>query len=444
MNKSKLKKAFYAGLIIFIGLALTVTYFFVLYEKNSIISTLSLTLSILRPIVFGAVFAYIMKSTANFYEKWLYRWFSRSKKAKESLIKKASIAVSVLFTLITWLIIIGIVLLIVIPQTYQSISNFVNTLIPKLPEYEQTLFDFADKFVAKYNFIEPYVDTVLDWITSWFESDFIPAITNFGTGLFQVVVNLFKIIVDIIIGLVVSVLLLLGRKKIAKTCELALHCLFKEKTVGIVVDEVKYADKMFSGFLEGKVIDSAIIGLAYYIGLELLNVPYPALIAVICGVTNIIPIFGPFLGAIPSGIIILTADPIKVIHFIIFVCVTQFIDGYIIDPHIVGSNIKMSSLGVVFAVILFGGLWGFPGLLVGVPTLAVICDILKKIGIFLLNKKGKQSIYHEYISELSEKSNEEAPTDTAPTDESNNSEANASIDASATEEDNSSSEDKQI
>ncbi len=396
MNKGKLKKAFYIGSMIFIGLALAITYFFFLYEKEKIVATLSLIISVLRPIVLGAVFAYIMKSTANFYEKWLTGLFSRAKKLNEAGKRKLVGGVSVFLTLVTWLAVIGVLLSIVIPQIYKSVSNFVNDLIPKLPEYEQQIFELLDKYVLKYDFLKPYTETITTWITTWLENDLIPIITNLGSGIFQIVVDVFRVLVDIIIGLIIAVFLLLGRKPIAKKCEMFLHCIFKEKAVCVITDEFKYADKMFSGFLEGKIIDSTIIGLIYYIVLELLNVPYPALVAVICGVTNIIPIFGPFIGAIPSGVIILTADPIKVLPFVIFVCIIQFLDGYIIDPHIVGGNIKMSSLCVVFAVILFGGLWGFFGLLIGVPTFAVIYDIFKKIGIYLLKKNGKEQLITAY------------------------------------------------
>ena len=131
--------------------------------------------------------------------------------------------------------------------------------------------------------------------------------------------------------------------------------------------------------------------------------PYAPLVAVICGVTNIIPIFGPFIGAIPSGFIILTAEPIKVIPFVIFVFVIQFIDGYIIDPHIVGGNIKLSSFCVVFAVLLFGGLWGFIGLLVGVPTFAVIYDIFKKLSLFILKKRGKHDLIDKFYDDRDKK-----------------------------------------
>ena len=157
---------------------------------------------------------------------------------------------------------------------------------------------------------------------------------------------------------------------------------------------------MFSGFLEGRAIDSAIIGIIYFIFLEILNVPYAALLAVICGVTNIIPFFGPFIGGFIGGVIILAADPIKLIPFIIFVFVIQFFDGYILDPHIVGGYLQLSSFSIVFAVLLCGGLWGFTGMLIGVPLFAVIYDIVKKICFYILKKKGRYDLVIKYRKEF--------------------------------------------
>lgn len=133
-----------------------------------------------------------------------------------------------------------------------------------------------------------------------------------------------------------------------------------------------------------------------------MDIPYAALIALICGVTNIIPFFGPFLGAIPSGFIILMSveNPWKLFWFIVFVCVIQFIDGNIIDPHIVGGNIQISPFCVIFAVLFFGGLWGFVGLLIGVPTFAVIYDIIKKLVYSRLLKTGKKDILKAHLAEF--------------------------------------------
>ena len=173
---------------------------------------------------------------------------------------------------------------------------------------------------------------------------------------------------------------------------------------------------MFGGFLEGKIIDSAIIGLIYYIAITLMDIRYAALLALICGVTNIIPFFGPFLGAVPSGLIILMSegDLLKLLYFLIFVCVIQFIDGNIIDPHIVGGNINISPFCVIFSVLFFGGLWGFWGLLIGVPTFAIIYDIVKKLIYHRLVKTGKKDILREHLNEFGKRKPRPATAEASP------------------------------
>ena len=207
---------------------------------------------------------------------------------------------------------------------------------------------------------------------------------------------------DFVIGIIISVFMLSGRKVFARKTTLLVKALFKEKHANAIINEARFADKMFGGFLEGKIIDSTIVAIIYFIALTLMDIRYAALLALICGVTNIIPFFGPFIGAVPSGLIILMSNEeplMKLIYFIIFVCVAQFIDGYFIDPNIVGSQIKMSPFAVIFAVLLFGGLWGFGGLLIGVPTFAVIYDIFRKMIFHHLRKSGKKDILRKYLEE---------------------------------------------
>ena len=383
--------------IIFALIFLSITYFFLLYRNQSTSEVFNKIIDVLQPIIIGAVFAYIMKSTANFYERGIKKMLLRSGKRDEKKIANLANLVSVILTYITWLAMITVLLVIAIPQIVKSITDFANMLIVKIPEYMDLLIEWESKFLADQEMLRPYFDKIVMAIEAWTETDLIPWIQSTATGLVPKLFSLVTSIADIVIGLVISVFILLGRKGLAKRSMILLHCIFqKEKTVNIVAEEFRYADKMFSGFLEGKVIDSAIIGIIYYIALEIMNVPYAALVAVLCGVTNIIPIFGPFIGAIPSGFIILTAEPIKVIPFIIFVCVVQFLDGYIIDPHIVGGNIKISSFWVIFAVLTFGGLWGFFGLLIGVPTFAVIYDIVRKLSYSILKRRGKQDVIEKY------------------------------------------------
>ena len=391
MNKRAFKRILSSSLVIFIGLALAVTYFFLIYKSDS-----------LCPFIIAMVLAYIMKSTCNLYEKLLTKPLSKSKKRTPHQTRKIANILAVVLTYITWTALISALLWIVIPQIVESITKFVNDMVVLIPQWVDKIFEFEQKFLADNETLRPYVDSVVNWIITWSETDLIPLLSELAADILPALLNIVTVIKDIVIGLVISVFLLLGRKELAAKSKIFIYCVFKEKSAKAILAEFKYADKMFSGFLEGKVIDSSIVGLGYYIFLVAAGIPYPALIAVICGVTNIIPFFGPFIGAIPSGLIILvTADnPIKLLWFVIFVFVAQFIDGYIIDPHIVGGNIKMSSFSVLFAVILFGGLWGFWGLLIGVPTFAVIYDIVKKIIIHVLKKKGKLDILEKYYSDF--------------------------------------------
>ncbi len=398
MDKEKLKKGFGIALIIFGGLAMAITFFFLIYSSASVGTALSEIMTILRPFIIGAVIAYILKSTCNAYEKWFIKLLSKRKKPNEKKDAKRANTIAVILTYITWVALLTALLWVAIPQIYESISNF----IADIPGYYQSAIILIDEFKEANPNIAPYMDKAFEWAINWVKTDLPTILPEMGVNVFLGVVEVFNILKDIAIGLVISVFFLAGRKTFARKTTLLINTAFKEQHANAIVNEARFADRMFGGFLEGKIIDSTIIGIIYFIALVLMDIKYAALLALICGITNIIPFFGPFIGAVPSGLIILMSneDPWpKVLYFVIFVCVIQFIDGNIIDPHIVGGNIKMSPFSVIFAVLLFGGLWGFWGLLVGVPTFAVIYDICKKLVFSRLQKTGKKNILKEYLRE---------------------------------------------
>ena len=402
-KRKQLKQIFMQSLIIFFGLALSILFFFLLFQTEKLQGGFQTILSILRPFIIGAVIAYILKSTCNFLEKYITKFLKLCKMKKEAAIKKISAISSLVLTYAIWLSIIAILLKIVIPQLVESIFE----LIEQVPTYMDDLKiwsveklanteafkDSAEAIVnGAYDFVYGWVDKLMASVQN-IEMDTVSKILASITGVISIVF-------DSVIGLIISFFLLMNRRQIAAKCTMLVHSIFKEKAANAIIKEVKFADSMFSGFLEGKVIDSSLIGVLYYIALSIMNIPYAPLIAVLCGVTNIIPIFGPFIGAIPSSLIILAGgEPIKVVYFVIFVLVMQMLDGYIIDPMIVGDHVNVSSLSVIFAVITFGGLWGFFGLLIGVPTYAVIYDIIKRIVCHTLKKRGKHDLVEKFNSE---------------------------------------------
>lgn len=394
MPKEKVKKILFYSLIIFFGLGLTLLLWLFLSNQSSSEPWTKKLLLILRPFIIGGVIAYIMKGTCNFFDRVFYKGLIKSGKREAQRAKKLASVLSIVVTYIIWIAAVSALVAVIIEPMIESLKSLIDTLFTRMPEYVDRATAFVHKKLENYPDIQQLFESAIESLSgkfeNWIETELPSKAEQIGTALISGALDMVVLIKDIFIGLVVSCLLLVGRKRLAEKSKILIRCIFKDNAADAVIEEFRFADKMFSGFLEGKVIDSAIIGVIYYIALLIMKAPYAPLIAVICGVTNIIPIFGPFLGAIPSALIILTESPITVVYFVIFVCIMQFIDGNIIDPHIVGNNIKMSGLSVLFAVILFGGLWGFAGLLVGVPVFAVLYDIIKKIVRHILKKKNKE------------------------------------------------------
>ena len=419
-------------------------------------------IDILMPFIIGAIIAYLLKSICNFFEKTLLKIFSKSQKLDQKKLAKIINPISIVLAYLVAIVALSALLFIAGKGVVDSINNFVSLI----PQYIDNTLNFVNEIIASNDWIGDAIGSDIaeklialqavspenkltetgkllsEMINNPKIGEMFTNLTSGTNGSGEIAGKIFTGTSDFIssminfgIGVVISFFLLLNRKAIAAKSVMLLHVIFKkDAVVNAIVAEAKFADATFGGYIEGKIIGSTIVGLVYYIFLTLVGIPHAPLIAVMCGVTNIIPIFGPFIGSIPSGFIILASDPaygfLHLIIFVIFVCVYQFIDGYIIDPNIVGGNIKLAPVWVIFAVITFGGLWGFPGLLIGVPLFAVIYDIIGKICTYVLKKKGKDHLLVEFKQKFSEaasgkkkkKKNQQvnsaaATSDEAPTDE---------------------------
>jgi len=184
---------------------------------------------------------------------------------------------------------------------------------------------------------------------------------------------------NVLIGVFVAVYLLGSRKKFARQGVLVVRSIFKPRWADLILEEITYIDRMFGGFIDGKIVDSAIIGVLCYIGCLIFKFPNPLLVAAIVGITNVIPFFGPFLGAVPATILILIENPTKAVWFVLFVLGLQQLDGNVIGPKILGNHTGVSSFWVLFSIVLFGGLWGVVGMIVAVPLFAVLYDLIKRL-----------------------------------------------------------------
>ena len=228
-------------------------------------------------------------------------------------------------------------------------------------------------------------------------NDLLPKSNTYLTSITTGLINVFKVLLNIIVGLIVSVYLLFSKETFIGQFKKLNYALFKPKKANIVIQTARKSNEIFGGFISGKILDSMIIGIICYIVLLIMKMPYPVLVSVIVGVTNIIPFFGPFIGAVPSFIIIVLANPIQGLYFLIFVVILQQVDGNIIGPNILGDSTGLSPFWVIFAIMVGGGLFGFAGMLLGVPTFAVIYYIMQEILRYFLRKRDLPQDSSQYI-----------------------------------------------
>lgn len=365
---------------------------FVLFKMPVIISVLKGITEILKPFLYGVVFAYLLAPLCNKIEEKLFQIFPKAKTKARRFICFIAIVISLCVAIaVIWLIIMMIIpqvwdsvmkIIQMVPQKLIVVNNWIEHMLENQPELQAYFEEFSSQ-------AESNIDSLLNVDTIQKVQSIINSLSVQLFGVLGVVKNIF-------LGLLISAYLLGSRKLFGAQAGLILHGVFSDKWAKIIEEEIRYTDKMFNGFLVGKIIDSAIIGLLCFAGTSIMGFEAPAFISVIIGITNIIPFFGPFIGAIPCGLLLLLENPMHCLYFIIFIFVLQQLDGNVIGPKILGNTTGVSSFWVLFAILLFGGMWGVVGMVIGVPLFAVIYDIIRKLVYRELRKHKRESMITDY------------------------------------------------
>ena len=392
-KKPHIKPYLYGMLAGFGAIALSIIFFFLIYRFDGFGSAISTLTGILMPFIYGAVIAYLLKPVCNSIESFLRRFIPEK---MNGLINALSVALTILFGL---LLVYALVMMIV-PQLITSVTTLYYTAQANITRFmywanHLEFIENNEQIMELLNSAYAALNTNLD---TWIKNTLLPSMQNIVSGAAIGVLNVVTVAKNLIIGIIVAVYMLASRKRFVQQGKLVLHSIVRPRWAQLITEEVKYADRMFGGFINGKIMDSAIIGVLCYIGCLIFKFPSALLVSVIIGVTNVIPFFGPFIGAIPATLLILIQNPIKALWFVLFVLVLQQLDGNIIGPKILGNTTGLSSFWVLFAILLFGGLWGFVGMIVGVPLFAVIYDVIKKLVFHGLNRNdesGMVNLYHD-------------------------------------------------
>ena len=392
------KKYLYWGITAFCVIALCVSFYMALNNFSMLVHALKALTGILSPFIWGLIISYLLYPLVRTLHHKVFRPFTARlfKHSKTHRGLGLARALSVFCAEIVMLLIVGALLYMVIPQLYISIE----TIVANSPIYISNITNLVTRLLADFPELEGVINGMVgnanESLVTWLQNAILPKLgnmlSNIGSGVYVVLIGLY----NLAIGIIASVYLLCNMEGFGASSKRMIYSLMSVDKAKKFLEAMAFVNKTFMGFINGKLLDSAIIGVLCYIGCLIFKFPNPLLIAAIVGITNIIPFFGPFIGAIPSTFLILIEDPIKALWFVLFVLVLQQLDGNIIGPAILGDRTGLSSFWVLFTIILFGGLWGVVGMIIAVPLFAVIYDTIKKLVRRGLVTKDQIELWQQY------------------------------------------------
>lgn len=371
------------------AIALSILFFFAVYRFQGLGDAVDKVVDILYPFIYGSVIAYLLRPICNWYDEQLTDILPVK-------MRKVANPLAVTLSMATGFLIVYLLVIMILPELITSIQNIWITI----PVRVQAFLDWATVTFGENEqllyMVESAYESLYSSIDAWANNTLVPYVTNIVSGVGQSVLRVLNFLLDFLIGIIVAIYLLLSRKKFAKQGVMLVRSALPQRWADLLLEEIAFVDRMFGGFIDGKIVDSGIIGLLCYFGCLIFKFPNPLLVSAIVGITNVIPFFGPFIGAVPATLLIVLMDPIKGLWFILFVFGLQQLDGNVIGPKILGDRTGLSSFWVLFGIILFGGLWGLVGMVVAVPLVAVLYDLIKRVVIRGLRKNDCMEVWDEY------------------------------------------------
>ncbi|MGM9612196.1 MAG: AI-2E family transporter [Butyricicoccus sp.] len=375
MKKSFHNPYFKWGLTAFIVIVASICFFFSIFKMQGLFSAIGKFIGILKPFIYGATVAYFLLPIYNALFKQLRPLLSHvvhSKRRAESCAKMLSSITSVMLLIL----LVAALLYMVLPQLATSIigltysmQHYPAQISAWLEEFLQTSPDIKNNLMEIYN-------QFAGWAVKWIQDSMLPSMVKVMGGSLMGTVNILK---NVIVGIIIAIYVLNSKDLFSAQAKKITYSIFSTERANLLIKNTRFVHRVFGGFITGKLLDSLIIGMITFVFLSLFDMPYIVLVSVVIGVTNFIPFFGPFIGGIPCAFLMLMVSPLKCLYFVIFILVLQQFDGNILGPKILGDSTGLSSFWVMFAILIAGGLFGFVGLIVGVPLFAVLYSLISSL-----------------------------------------------------------------
>ncbi len=398
MGKKIDEKYILNGIVITISACICILFAHILKKWSVISGALSALWSAFAPFVVGIILAFLLNPCMVAIRRAMYT----SKKKKnpdldENAAYKKTKTPALIFTMIIFVVVFGGFLWIVIPRIYESIKD----LVDNMPTYIENMRNWAESIFAKNKMLEGRFESVINFVEDTFNrivrDRVLPNMDVIAVNVTNGVVVGIKGVFNALVGLIVMIYLLASKDELLAQGKKIIYCIFNKKRGNKIIEGCSYANMVFGGFIIGKIIDSIIIGILCFIFTAAVDMKYAVLISVIVGVTNVIPFFGPFIGAIPGALLALMDAPIYFFIFVVWIIILQQFDGNILGPLILGDSTGLSGVWVLVAILVGGDLFGVPGMIMGVPVFACIYAFIAVLLRDNLRKKKLPSDTEYYI-----------------------------------------------
>ena len=402
------KKYVQIGITIFLTAIAVLLVVFFIWNNQSIRNSLNKINKILSPVLYGLIIAYLLTPILNFYEKKMLvplfhklKWFEEEKDRKRD---KHIRFFGILITFITVIFLLYVFFASVIPELIKSVQS----IIKQYPYYTRNLQNWINKSLENnpelremlQDLVYSYSSQTGDWLNDNLipmVQKYLPNIGDIFMSLSSNILKFFTFLWNLIIGLVISIYVLSSKEKFAQSSVKACYAFLETKTANRFVETVRFTHRTFIGFFSGKIVDSLIIGMISFVVLRIMGLPYSVLISIIVGITNIIPFFGPWFGAIPSAFILVMINPRYALYFLIFVFILQQFDGNVLGPAILSQTTGVTTFWIICSITVFSGLFGVKGMIIAVPVTGVLLALFDRLSDNLLTKKNLPTDKKEYL-----------------------------------------------
>lgn len=362
-----------------------ITYIFILLNIDFLISGFKNIINVILPFIFGFGIAYLMNPMVEFLKKIWFKVFKKKLGHKLSMI-------------ISYILIIAVIILLFV-VTLPEVIVSINVILKEIPGAIEGLYSWIEKDVLGYlsemTKGSISVESILPSITSNVDKIF----NSFSENVSKVIsatVSVTGFIFNLLMGVIISIYMLCHKDKYKIQSKKALHAFFSDSFVKDILEFFNHVNTTFSKFLVAKIIDSAIIGVMCYIGCLILGFENSLLIAIVVGITNVIPYFGPFIGAVPCALIVLLQGTNEMLIFVIFILALQQFDGNILGPKLLGDSLGLNAFWIIFSIVIMTAIFGVVGMFIGVPLFAVIYMLIKGLIHVKLEAKGKSLKDEDY------------------------------------------------